>query len=114
MIAHIARHKIIYWCLGINAALLLGGGLWAYAALASIPQPLIIHFNGIVGIDQIGSLRDIGAILGVGALFALVDFFIALECDARDKRLSRFVSFASVFFVLLIFIDIALIIRANV
>lgn len=87
--------------------------MWAYSALRDVQGPLIIHFNNFVGINQIGSLTVLLGVGAVGAVAVLINFFIALELEARDRFLGKLVVAATLLFSILLFISFAAIISVN-
>ncbi len=109
----ILKHKIVSLVFLFSFLLVIGGWLKAYIALREISQPLIVHFNNAVGINQIGNLGDL-AVVGIFGLVALVlDFFISLELDERDPFLGKVTAAAGLFLASLIFIGFAAIISVN-
>jgi hypothetical protein len=99
-------------------AFVLGGFIWALAELGSRGLqgggPLILHFNDIVGITEIG-MRGTFAFAGIFAAFAVViNFMIALELDARDRVLGKMIAALTLAAAVLLFIGCAAIINVNV
>ena len=113
MFRNILRHKLISSIFLPSFLLVLGGTLWAYFALRGIGQPLILHFNDLAGITQIGSALSF---LGVGTLGILgvgVNFILALELEARDRFFAKLLAAATLFMSALLFISFAAIIGVN-
>lgn len=93
--------------------LIAGGWLWSYSVLRHVRQPLILHFNNLVGIDYIGSAADL-AFLGVfGLLSVLVNTCLALELDERDWFWGKLLIAGTAGFAVLLFIAFAAIISVN-
>src|SRR3989344_8313952 len=110
MLQKLTRYKIVNATFGLCALFVLGGWLWAFAALRGISQPLIIHFTSVSGINQIGGLRDLANIGLLGGVIILVNFYIALRIEERDRFLGKFLAAGTVFISILIFIGFAAII----
>lgn len=109
----ILKHKIVSLVFLLGFLLVIGGWIKAYIALRNISQPLIVHFNNAVGINQIGNLNDLAAV-GIFGLAALgIDFFISLELDERDSFLGKITASAGLFLAILIFIGFSAIISVN-
>ena len=109
----ILEHKIVSLVFLLSFILVIGGWLKAYIALREISQPLIVHFNNAVGINQIGNLGDLAAV-GVFGLVALaLNFFVSLELDERDPFLGKITAAAGLFLSILIFIGFSAIISVN-
>jgi len=106
-------HRIITAVFGASFVLVFGGWLWAVLALRHISQPLILHFNSYVGINQIGDIRDLTAVGFIGVLAVIMNFFIGLELDARDRLWGKMLAAATFFLAALIFIGFAAIINVN-
>lgn len=99
----------------ISFALATGGTVWAYYALRRVGgTPLILHFDDLSGITSVGSL---GTLLFMGMFsigIVIVNYFIALELDLRDRFLGKFAAAITFVFALLIFLAFAAIINVNV
>ncbi|OGY99933.1 MAG: hypothetical protein A3B13_01975 [Candidatus Liptonbacteria bacterium RIFCSPLOWO2_01_FULL_45_15] len=109
----ILEHKIVSLVFLFGFILVIGGWLKAYIALREVSQPLILHFNNAVGINQIGNLGDLAAV-GIFGLVALVlDFFVSIELDERDQFLGKMTAAAGLFLAILIFIGFSAIISVN-
>jgi hypothetical protein len=92
--------------------LIVGGCLWAYAALHNVSGPLILHFND-TGINQIGSLWEILWIGITGIVMVIINFCIAIELEARDWFLGKLLAAETLLLGVLIFVGFAAIISVN-
>ncbi len=109
----IKKHRPIAAAAIISLLFAGGGWLWAFLALRRTEQPLILHFNNLAGIDQVGSLRDLMPIGVFGVVLVILGSFIALELDERDWFLGKFAAAATLGFAVLIFIGFAAIVSVN-
>jgi len=109
----ILKHKIVSITFLLCLILVIGGWVKTYIALRKVSQPLIVHFNNAVGINQIGNLGDLAAV-GIFGLVALaLDFLVSLELDERDPFLGKITAAAGLFLAILIFIGFSAIISVN-
>ncbi len=109
----ILKHKIVGLVFALGFILVIGGWIKAYIVLRNISQPLIVHFNNAVGINQIGNLGDLAAV-GIFGLVALaLDFFISIELDERYSFLGKITAASGLFLAILIFIGFSAIISVN-
>lgn len=113
MFSRIIHDKFISGCFISAAAFVVGGAAWAYGALRSINQPLILHFSSYVGINQVGGLGELLGVATVAMVVVLLNFFLAANAREHDVFLSRFISAATFVFAVLIFIGFAAIISVN-
>jgi len=115
MIEKLAKYrvKIIISIFILSFFLIIGGFSWAYFSLRNISQPLIIHFSDYTGINQKGSLRDLAFIAGISSLAVLVNFFLTIELEKKDRFLGKLVTVTTLLFGLLIFIGFRVIISVN-
>ncbi len=113
MLKKFSKFKIVTSAFAVSFCFVMGGWLWAYLALRKVSQPLIIHFNNAVGINQIGDLYDLTAVVLFGLIALLLDFCIALELEERDWFLGKLTAAAGLFLSILIFIGFAAIISVN-
>ena len=109
----IDRHRPV--AAGFLASLFLvaGGWLWTYFSFRNADQPLILHFNSLIGINQVGSLRDLVPVGAFSLAIVALNFFIALELEERDWFLGKFLAVGTFAFAALIFIGFAAIISVN-
>jgi len=113
MLGKIFKFKLVSAIFAACLALVLGGPIWAYFALRGANTPLIIHFSDWAGINQTGGLADLLWVGVTGIVIVVVNFFIALELEARDWFWGKLLASATLFFALLIFIGFAAIISVN-
>ena len=114
MLAKIIRAKAVSVLCFLSFLFVLGGSLWADLALRGVANaPLILHFNDIDGITSVGSLATIIFIGLLGLAIVIMNFFIALEFDARDRFLGKFTAVLTLIFAILLFIAFAAIINVN-
>lgn len=114
MIKKIINHKAVSAaCLGA-IAVALGGFCWAFFRLWSMRNgPLVLHFNDMKGITEIGGFWDIVSMGALVVTITIVNFFIAIELEERDRFLGKVVAVGSVFFAVLLFIAFAAILSIN-
>jgi len=108
------KHKAVgAACLGATV-ITLGGFLWAYFALRNTGGgSLVLHFNDMNGVTEIGNLWGIISMGILGIAIMVVNFFIAIELEERDHFLGKIVAVASFFFAVLLFIAFAAILSMN-
>ena len=110
----IADSKVVSITSLVALVFVVGGWLWAYFALHTIANsPLILHFNDITGITSIGSFSSLLFIGVLGVVVVVMNFFIALELDARDRFLARLTVAVTFIFAVLLFLAFAAIIAVN-
>ena len=73
----------------------------------------MLHFNDISGITDVGNLWGIVSMGILGVAVTVIDFFIAMELEERDRFLGKMVAVASVLFAVLLFIAFAAILSFN-
>lgn len=114
MMKKIIRAKVVS-ILSLTAFLfVLGGFLWADLALRGVANaPLILHFDDIQGITSVGPLGTIIFVGSLGLAIVIMNFFIALEFDARDRFLGKLTAVTTLIFAILLFIAFAAIINVN-
>lgn len=114
MVKKILRHKVVSGFFLTSLSLVLGGSLWAYFSLRGVSGvPLILHFDDIGGITSVGSLGTL-VFMGVfGIIVVMLNFFIALEFEERDRFLGKAAAAVTFIFALLLFIAFAAIINVN-
>lgn len=113
MFKKFVRHKTISVIFILSAVFILGGSLWAYFSLRNVGQPLVLHFNDLAGITQIGSPAAFLAVGFIALLAILFDFILAVELESRDRFLSRLLAVGALFLSVLLFIGYAAIISVN-
>lgn len=92
---------------------LLGAGIWAYRVLRNEHVPLILHFSPYTGINQIGSLRDLLAVLATGMILVGMNTVLAFVLVKRDPVLARLVALTTLLIALLLFIGFLAIMSVN-
>ncbi len=121
MLKKISGQRLIAALCIIALAFIVGGCLWACAELAGVTgNPLILHFNDINGITQVGGLTTV-IFMGVfGTLVVVMNFAIALEfadrsgAPAHGRFFGIFLGVVTLAFAALLFITFAAIINVNV
>ncbi len=109
----IVRHRAVIAMCGAAFACILGGFGWVLATLEGAAGPLILHFNDITGITQVGSLRTF-FFAGIFAFVAAaVNVPIALELDRRDRVLGKLLAGITLAVAALLFIACAAILNVN-
>ena len=114
MIKKILQSRVVAALSFVSVAFVLGGFVWAYTSLStSGAGPFILHFNDMDGITSVGGLGVI-VFMGVFGLAATVmNFFIALEFEVRDRFLGKIMAAATLVFSVLLFIAFAAILNVN-
>ena len=113
MICKILKFRLVSGLFLLSLISVAGSYLWAYLALQSVGGPLIIHFNSESGINQTGTLVDLLWFVVTAILVVIINFFIALELEARDWFWGKLLASATLFFALLILVGFASIISVN-
>ncbi|MDP2598732.1 MAG: hypothetical protein Q8P49_02790 [Candidatus Liptonbacteria bacterium] len=113
MLTKIKRQRGLNAVFIISATIISGAMSWAYAALKNARGTLILHFNNVDGIDQIGGVGELERIGITGLVVVVLNFFIATELEARDGFLGKLLAGATLFFAALLFIGFAAIISVN-
>ena len=114
MIKKIVRYRVVAALSFASIAFVVGGFLWAYFALRSSGAgPYILHFNDMEGITSVGGLADIVFMGVLGAAATVMNLFVALEFEARDRFLGKIVAGATLIFAVLLFIAFASILNVN-
>jgi len=91
-----------------------GGFFWALGALGgSAAGPLILHFNDMQGITSIGSFANLLWMGVLGVAIVIINFFIALDLEARDNVLGKIVAVMTLSMAILLFLAFAAIIKVN-
>lgn len=114
MIKKILKYRAVAAVSFASMAFVLGGFFWSYfSILASGAGPFILHFNDMDGITSVGSLGVV-VFMGVfGFVVALMNFFIAMEFESRDRFLGKITAGATLIFAVLLFIAFAAILNVN-
>ena len=113
MIQSMLKHKLLSAVFLVSFGFIVGATIWAYVATKDINGPIVLHFNNIAGINQIGSFFDLLLVGITCVLVVIVNFFLALELEKRDWFLGKIVAATTLLASLLIFIAFAAIISVN-
>lgn len=113
MIGFILSHRVFCGIFLLSAILVVGGFWWAYGALSPITQPLILHFNDHVGINQIGGIDALLRVGILGFLIVAINAFLAFSALKTDEVYGYIIGIATLFLSLLLFVGFAAIIRVN-
>lgn len=122
MIKKIKTYRLVSLSFLASFAFAAGGFFWALAELggaasasigAAASGPLILHFNDMQGITSIGSFGDFLWIGVLGVAIVVVNFFIALDLEARDTVLGKIVAALTLIMAILLFLAFAAIIKVN-
>jgi len=114
-IQKVRRHWPVAAVFGASLILVLGGWLWAALALRRVDatQTLILHFNNLVGINQVGDTGDLAVAGVLGIVAVIVNFLISVELEDRDWFLGKLITVATFAFSALLFIGFTAIISVN-
>jgi len=114
MIKKILQYRLVSLLSLVSFAFTAGGFFWVLGAFYhSSSEPLILHFNDSVGITAIGSFASFLLIGVLGMVIVVVNFFVALELEARDRFLGKVVAVMTLVIATLLFLAFAAIIRVN-
>ena len=105
--------KLLSAIFALSLFLVSGGAIWAYFALKNIDRPLILHFNDMVGIMQIGGVVRLIAVGVTGIIAVIVNFNLAMQLKPRNDFLARILAAWTLLISFLIFISFAAIISVN-
>jgi hypothetical protein len=114
MVKNILKYRLVSLLSLASLLLVLGGAIWSWSALAgSGSSPFILHFNDIDGITNVGGLGNL-VMMGILAIFIVIlNFFVALELEARDKVLGKIVASVTLAMAILLFIGFVAILNVN-
>lgn len=110
---HVSLRTVVIAASAISLLLVGGGWLWSYIALRGARTPLILRFNDLSGISQIGGVRELAGIGTLGLAIVAIDSALALALVERDRVMSCVLALGGVFVSGLIFIAFAVIISVN-
>lgn len=114
MIKKISKHRLVSLLSLASLAFAAGGFFWALGALGGTASgPLILHFNDMQGITSIGSFGNILWMGMLGIAIVVINFFIALDLEARDNVLGKIVAAMTLAMAILLFLAFAAIIKVN-
>ncbi|TSC60184.1 MAG: Uncharacterized protein LiPW15_62 [Parcubacteria group bacterium LiPW_15] len=107
------KHRLISGIFAVSFFLTVYASVWAYVALHSSSQQLILHFSEYSGITKTGGVAEL-TLFGVsGCILVAVNFFLALLLEEREHFLGRLLTGATLFTAVLIFIAVSAIISVN-
>ncbi len=109
----VKKYKVTSLTFLASFILVFGGTIWAYVALHSFSQPLILHFSEYAGITKIGGVLDVLGFGAFGLLLVAINFFLAINLQERGKLLGKIITGATFFAAILIFITLSAIISVN-
>jgi hypothetical protein len=114
MIAKIKKYRLVSLLSLTSLAFAAGGFFWVLGALSQATAgPFILHFNDMAGITSIGSFTDLLWMGILGMVIVVIDFFVALDLEARDKVLGKIVAGMTLIMAVLLFLSFAAIINVN-
>ena len=113
MYKKIAANKLLSVIFLISFLLLSVAILWASFAMRGSSGPLILHFDNISGITVIGNFVTLLLFGATGIIISVLNFFIALEFEARDWFWGKLMAAATLVLAFLIFVGFMSIIAVN-
>ncbi len=114
MIDKIKKYRLVSLLSLASFAFAAAAFFWIIAALyGNASGPLILHFNDMQGITSIGSFGDLLLMSILGMVIVAIDFFAALELEARDSVLGKIVAVTTLVMAILLFLAFAAIIKIN-
>ncbi|MBU6501122.1 MAG: hypothetical protein KGJ89_04530 [Patescibacteria group bacterium] len=113
MIKKFLKFRAVSLVCAAGLVLVLSGFFWAYISLRQVGWPIVVHFNNLAGINQIGGISELLYVGITGTVVVLVNSFISLELEERDGFWGKLLASATLLFGILIFIYFAAIISVN-
>ena len=114
MIKNIIRYRLVSVLSLASLLFVLGGAIWCIVVLvASGSSPFILHFNDIDGITVVGGIFNIIFMGLLGVFIVVMNFFVSLELEARDKVLGKIVAGTTLLMSILLFIGFVAILNVN-
>ena len=114
MIDKIKKYRLVSLLSLASLAFAAGGFFWIFGALRSASSgSLILHFNDMAGITAIGGFGNLLMMGILGIAIVVINFFIAIELEARDNVLGKIVAAMTLIIAVLLFIAFAAIIKVN-
>ena len=113
MLEKIKKHMLVSCLLMASAAFVLGGFVWALAALQKPSSLLALHFNDLQGITAVGGMGIVifGGVFGI--VVVLVNSGLALELEERNPFFGTLTAVLTLVFAVLLFIAFAAILSVN-
>jgi hypothetical protein len=111
MIEKIKKYRLVGLLSLVSLAFAAGGFFWALGSETS--GPFILHFNDMAGITSIGSFGNLLWMGILGIAIIVINFFIALDLEARDNVLGKIVAVMTLVMAVLLFLAFAAIIKVN-
>jgi hypothetical protein len=110
----IKQHRMVSLVFLASLALTAGGFIWALAALhAGASGPLILHFNDMAGITNVGGFESLIPMGILGIAIVIVNFFVALSLEKWDGVLGKIVAAMTFIMAILLFLAFTAIIKVN-
>jgi hypothetical protein len=114
MIEKIKKYRLVSLLSLASFVFAAGGFIWAFCALNAMRAgPLILHFNDMAGITSIGSFDRLLAMGILGMAIVVINFFVAIELEARDGVLGKIIAAMTFAMAVLLFLAFAAIIKVN-
>jgi hypothetical protein len=114
MIKNILKYRLVSLLSLASMLFVLGGSIWAYVVLlGSGSSPYILHFNDIDGITRVGGIENLVLMGILGFFIVVINFFVALELEARDKILGKVVAGLTLVMAILLFLGFVAILSVN-
>lgn len=113
MFRRISKSKVLSAVFLTSFGFVSAATIWTYVATKNVGGPIVVHFNNVSGINQIGTFVDLLLVGVTSAVAVIINFFLALELEKRDLFLGKIVAAATLFLSILIFIAFAAIISVN-
>jgi len=108
------NHRAVVITSLIALFFVIGGFLWLLLGLLAIGSgPFILNFNDIQGITRTGGIGDVVTMGILGVLIVIVNFFLAVELDGRDRVLGKMVAGITLVGAILLFIAFVAILSVN-
>ena len=114
MIEKIKKYRLVSLFSVVSLAFAVGGFFLVFDALGGAASgSFILHFNDMQGITSIGSFGDVLWMGVLGVVIVVINFFIALDLEARDNVLGKIVAVMTFVMAILLFLAFAAIIKVN-
>ena len=114
MIKKLLNHRAVSALSLLALVFVLGGFFNTYFSLRGMGAgPFILHFDDIQGITQVGSISLILAVGILGIIMIVLNFFIALELEERNRALGKIIAGMTLTLGVLLFIAFIVILNVN-